>query len=257
MSLGKFLLDLFYPPRCFVCNRILAEAREMDNLRLLTWLAEAKDVLCQKCMLKFPWIRHGCPRCAHPLLKNAKSCPWCGGFNYAFVFKDCCAVGRYEGELKDILYSFKYRGRSYLGVPLAKLLAAKIKQMPLLPTVEEVVPVPLCRQRLLLRGFNQSLLLARQVGKELGLPVKEHIQRIKETESQTMLNRRQRRENLRGAFICRGKLKPGSHILPIDDVFTTGSTANEASLVLKKKGAGRISVGVVARSSQGNFNRGG
>ncbi len=158
-------------------------------------------------------------------------------------------MGSYQGGLRKALHRFKYYGQKSLAGPLGLLLYGKIFRQPQFSAVQFLVPVPLHRQRLLQRGYNQSALLAGVVGKKLGLPVREALQRVKETQSQTGLNKEQRRENLQGAFHCRQRFPPGSRLLLIDDVLTSGATVQEASLVLKKAGAGKVSVAVLARVS--------
>ena len=156
-------------------------------------------------------------------------------------------MGRYRGKARDALHRFKYQGKKYLAEPLGKLLSKKIAPEPWISSVDFIVPIPLSRQRLSERGYNQASLLAKVLSRELSLPMEEFLERVKNTSSQTGLNRRQRAENLSRAFSCCREIHGGSHILLVDDVFTSGATANEASKVLKESGAARVSVAVLAR----------
>lgn len=247
MSVVKSLLDLLYPPRCPFCSRILA-ADDPGETRFPPVGGDAaglQRILCRRCAGELPWIERSCPHCAFPLEGKENKCHRCSG--RAFSFKECCALGRYSGEIREALHRFKYRGRKSLAEPLGKLLYRKLSLAPWISSVEFLVPVPLSRQRLLQRGYNQAFLLAGVLGRELSLPVLEVLERVKETESQTGLNRSQRAENLVDAFKCRQEFPERSHVLLVDDVLTSGATAHEASRTLQESGAGRVSVAVLAR----------
>ena len=215
-----------------------------DSGRIL--VAGWEGLLCRRCAAELPWLAGAeyCPRCARPLTREDGVCSYCRGFNPAF--DRCVALGCYRGEIRRAVHRFKYGGKKSLARPLGLLLAAKLSKAPWLSSVDLLVPVPLHRERLLKRGYNQAALLTKVVGKKLHLPTKEILKRVRDTQSQTGLSRKQRRENIKGAFRCREELQKGGHILLLDDVLTSGATAKEAALVLKTAGAGRISVAVTA-----------
>jgi len=202
-------------------------------------------LLCRRCAKELPWIKKACPRCAAPLEEGEGKCLRCGG--RMFSFDHCCALGVYEGKLRETVHRFKYRGEKNLAEPLGRLLAAKVVGEPWIDSASTVVPVPLHWRKLKQRGYNQAFLLAGVLGKKLHLPVNELLERVKETESQTGLDKRKRAANLRRAFRCKEKIPPGAHILLVDDVITSGATAHEASCALKEAGAARVSLAVLAR----------
>ncbi|NLJ56694.1 MAG: ComF family protein [Firmicutes bacterium] len=247
MSIVRALLNLFYPPRCIFCDSLLdvENAAAGDAGRAGKAAAGWEELLCRRCAAGLPWFQSRCPRCAHLLEAKDAACSFCRGVKYAF--EACTALGSYQGGLRKALHRFKYYGQKSLAGPLGTLLHSKISRQPRFSAVQFLVPVPLHRQRLAQRGYNQAALLAGAVGKKLGLPVREVLKRVKETQSQTGLNKKQRRENLQGAFRCCRAFPPGSRLLLIDDVLTSGATAQEASLILKKAGAGEVSVAVLAR----------
>jgi ComF family protein len=116
--------------------------------------------------------------------------------------------------------------------------------------IELIIPVPLHPKRLRWRGFNQSVLLARQVSRAYALPIDAFILiRDKETLPQTQLSEEERRKNVRGAFSVRagGALKAKT-ILLVDDVYTSGATVNECSRVLTRAGARKVHVLTLARA---------
>ncbi|MBK1825726.1 ComF family protein [Haloferula rosea] len=105
-----------------------------------------------------------------------------------------------------------------------------------------LIPVPLHRRRLHWRQFNQAREIALPLGKFVGLPVVDGLKRIRPTVTQTRLSRRQRQQNLKGAFEAQKELGGAPGVVLVDDVFTTGSTVNECSRVLRKAGVQKVVV---------------
>lgn len=113
-----------------------------------------------------------------------------------------------------------------------------------------LIPVPLHEKRLLQRGFNQSLELARPLERALAAPLLPHaLVRLRATPPQSTLSRQERHSNLRGAFLADPALVSGKHCVVVDDVSTTGATSKECALALKKAGAARITVLLLARTA--------
>jgi ComF family protein len=113
---------------------------------------------------------------------------------------------------------------------------------------ECIMPVPLHTARLRQRGFNQSLVLARCVGRAWQIPVAaEVLIKLRPTQPQTLLPLAQRRRNVRGAFACSGRLRY-TRVLLVDDVYTSGSTAHECARVLKRHGVEQVDVLTLART---------
>jgi len=153
---------------------------------------------------------------------------------------------RYEGVLEQAIRLFKYRRKDALAVPLADLMLAWAERLPL---VDLVVPVPLHPSRLRAREFNQSLLLADRIARRLGLPLSfERLERVRETRPQTTLDRTDRARNMRRAFAVR---EPDGlkdlRVLLVDDVLTTGATANDCARALRRAGAASVTVLTLAR----------
>jgi ComF family protein len=116
--------------------------------------------------------------------------------------------------------------------------------------IDVMVPVPLHIRRLRERGFNQALLLIRELSKRMGIPYEERVlKKIKDTPVQIALKKRERRKNLTGAFQVRDQEAiRGKAIVLVDDVYTTGATVNECSHALLKAGAKQVAVLTVARA---------
>ena len=151
--------------------------------------------------------------------------------------------------MRDLIQSFKY-GDRHEGVPLfGRWMAAAGAE--LLAGADVIVPVPLYRSRLWSRRFNQSAMLAQEVGKLTGVPVDCFLlARVKRTQAQVGLTAAQRRKNVAGAFrvtAAKGALRE-KRIVVVDDVITTGATAEACARVLKRAGAARVDILALARA---------
>jgi ComF family protein len=144
------------------------------------------------------------------------------------------------------VHTLKYNRRQRMAVPLGNLLNRYLLAHPI--AVDAIVPVPLHPERLRLRGFNQALLLARQLSQQSGLPLlATELARVRQTSQQADLNRAQRRENVREAFAWQAQTAPPRRILLIDDVLTTGATVEAAARALCAAGAREVHALALAR----------
>jgi ComF family protein len=159
-------------------------------------------------------------------------------------------MGIYEGWIAETLSRFKYHGASHLAIPLGNFMAECHDPDLLWSAIDLLIPVPLHPHRLRQRGFNQSLLLARQIGRRHSIPVDFlSLERTRVTVPQVELSGAERKKNLYGAFRIRKKENiHQKHILLVDDVFTTGATARECSKVLLRAGAKKVDVITCARA---------
>ena len=192
------------------------------------------DYACVSCrtpfLNRFPLDDQG--RCA--LCRNGLR-----GFDAVYCF------GSYEGLLREWIHLYKYAGIKPLARPLGKLLAAAV---PGEEKFDAIVPVPLHWLRRWHRGFNQSEILARSLGKHLGVPLLSALRRTRSTRVQAGLSNTARRQNVAQAFRSRRRQTvAGMRILLVDDVMTTGSTAAACARALKQAGAARVTLATVAR----------
>jgi competence protein ComFC len=149
-----------------------------------------------------------------------------------------------------VIQKFKYGRKVALGKPLGRLMARGCKEFLVTCKAETIIPVPLHPRRLRWRGFNQSVLLARQIGRAYNLPLDCFtLLRKVDTPPQTQLPEEDRRKNMRGAFaLSRKTAVKGKCLLLVDDVYTSGATVNECSRVLKQGGARAVFVLTLARA---------
>ena len=155
----------------------------------------------------------------------------------------------YEGVLRELVLALKYEGRTSLIPFLAEQMAQEILRSLGNPPTDLLLPVPLHPVRLRERGFNQAELLARALAEKLGIPCEADLLiRCRPTLPQKELTRPERTLNVRGAFDLRsGTGLEGSHVLLVDDLLTTGVTAQACAALLKKAGARSVRVVTAAR----------
>jgi ComF family protein len=236
--LGQSLRELFLPRRCAGCQK--------------TWLHGRQGFWCDGCLDELPWIESPlCPRCGRPFPKSASSpdhlCGDC--LQSVFLFDRARSATQHAGVVRKRIHQLKFGGQLHWAPPLAELLVPLFRRETL-PAVDIILPVPLHVKRLRQRGFNQAGLLAKTLGRQLGLPVQfEVLVRQCWTEPQTRLNREQRLQNVKDAFHVPvpGKVK-GRRVLLIDDVFTTGTTLNECTKTLRAAGVLEVHALTVCRA---------
>ncbi|MHB8835173.1 MAG: ComF family protein [Candidatus Methylomirabilia bacterium] len=225
--------DLLFPPHCPGCGGGLDP--------------DADGALCPTCRRDLPSPGEPlCAGCGTAAAADAASfCPSCRGRFAA----DAVVFGApYAGTAKELVHRFKYRADFFAGRFLAHLLAARIGAS--LPGgVDLLVPVPLHRRRLAGRGFNQAAFLARDVARRHGLPVAvAALRRANNTRTLAGLHPEERSRELRGVFrVRRPDAIAGRKVLLIDDVLTTGVTAEGCCAALKAAGATWAGVAVAAR----------
>lgn len=235
---GAALLDFIYPPACLVCRRAVA----------------AHGALCAACWREIAFIeRPFCERLGTPFERDLDQPGLISPEAAANppVFGRARAVARYDSDkARTLAHRLKYHDRLELARPMGKWMARA--GADLLAEADLLAPVPLHRLRLAARRFNQSAELARVVSRETGVPTELlALARIKATPPQVGLSRAQRAANLAGAFRVEPDRAPaieGRNLVLVDDVLTTGATANAAARALLKVGAARVDLLVFARA---------
>lgn len=199
--------------------------------------------LCDVCMKKFHWVNgRTCSKCgkALPDTYRGELCYDCMTFGHSFEKGySCLTYGLYE---RQVLLDLKYNGRGYLAEKFGDILYDRIACEDIHPDV--IIPVPISAGRMKKRGYNQSALMARQLSKRWGVPIDESIlRRQKETTLLRSLNPADRRLALADAFRVTAdgnvRLREKS-VLLIDDIYTTGATADTCAKVLTDAGADKV-----------------
>jgi ComF family protein len=199
-------------------------------------------VICGACEAALPRLGKSCERCAVPL-PMAGVCGRCQ--RHAPAFDAALASFEYRFPIDRVIHRFKYSADLAMGRWLSLRLLDRVRVEPL---PDLIVAPPLTAARLRERGFNQAVEIAKVVGRKLRVPcVLAGLAKVRETAPQPGLGRAQRRANLRHAFRCDLALD-GERVALVDDVMTTGATADALARVLKAAGAATVSVWAVART---------
>jgi ComF family protein len=231
---GRVALDTLYPPTCLACRAATS----------------APGALCPSCWRAMRFIeRPFCDRLGIPfehdlgpglLSPQAVADPP--------VYARARAVARFEdGPARRLVHRLKYSDRGELAAPMGAWMARAGQEI--LAEADVVAPVPLHVRRLWTRRFNQAAMLAREIARQAGKPYDPALlERVKATRSQVGLSREQRAQNVQGAFRARpGAEIKGRRIVLVDDVMTSGATANAAARALLRVGAAQVDFVVFAR----------
>lgn len=200
-----------------------------------------------------------CSLCRARQARNVKIC-------HPKAYK-LAAAASYDGKIKELILTLKYRKRVGALPPLIQILKKYLDDIELRIMNYAVIPIPMWPAKEKQRGFNQAVLIAKEASKILNIPIIENVLvKIRDTQRQAALkDLESRRENIKDCFaVLSPKLTPGSptttrvpaeslrierrHLLIVDDVFTSGSTMNEAVKTLRAAGAKRIIALVIAKT---------
>lgn len=240
MSLSSFINavgNFFLPQVCAFCGN-----QGLENGRY---------PICEDCLDDFiPITPPYCARCGKPFsgTSDMHVCSEC--ITAPPPFEKARSLFAFKGRARDLVIRMKYR-KDLSTLTVFKLLIERcIVPDKFFREIDCIVPVPLDKNRLKKRGYNQALLMAECLGKYVDRPIdRAHLVKIKLTPPQVGLTRAERRSNIRGAFSVRGSgVFQGKAILLMDDVFTTGATARACSRTLLQSGARSVNVITFART---------
>lgn len=225
------ILDVVFPERCVGCDGVLSQPITFFCEDCAHEVEEIPDAACVRCNEPGTHASGVCPRCTRRPPK----------------FKVAFARLEHSGAVARAIHRFKYEGHPELARPLGAMLMAGARQFLVRPQ-DWVVPIPLHATRYRERGYDQTALLAVEVAR-VGRMVlhDEALTRVKPTSRQVGQSDEEREANVAGAFEASPKVK-GARVLLIDDVLTTGATANEAARALLEAGALEVQVLTLARA---------
>ena len=205
------ILELIYPKTCGMCGEI------------------SKSYLCSKCKQKIKNLLK-----LNTMIYKDKYFNW-----HTYLFK-------YEGEIRDKLLKYKFRDYSYLYKFFSEII---INNCNLKNNYDIIMPVPIHKKRKQTRGYNQSELIAKEIAKKLNIKYTNNVLiKTIDTVPQSTLSQSQRTSNVLGIYkVINSQIIKDKNILLIDDIYTTGSTVNECSKVLKQNGAKLVDVLTIAK----------
>jgi ComF family protein len=233
-ALLETFISLFFPPHCAGCA-----------VRV-----ESGQDFCPVCAATIEFIKPPrCQICSQPFdgMSGEFECPNCRGT--AFHFDCAVSVVRSRRVIRELIHRVKYNREIWIMKILGRILLQGLADSRLSgQEFDAIVPVPLHSKRLREREFNQAALLAGQLSRAAGTPMREVLVRSRYTGTQTTLDRVERRQNLRNAFSLRKNVDvTDQNLLLIDDVLTTGSTLDACAAVLLEQGAESVRALTLAR----------
>lgn len=239
------VLDVFLPVNCLNCGNMV----------------ETKTYpvpLCVDCQESFiPVEEPYCHRCARPIgssddqsLESFAPSVLCGDCRTRELILDATYAGyEYRGLVREVISDWKFAGHEEWGNWLGKCLAETVELRNPPGEFDVIQPIPLHETRHEERGFNQARQLAEGLSQKWGIPLISELKKIQETPPQVELSREERMENLRGVFSVESSDRlVDSHVVLVDDIFTTGSTLRTAAGVLMDNGVDAVTAVVLARA---------
>lgn len=211
------LLNWLYPPRCIFCNNIIA----IDKYN--------KFDVCSNCIENIPFIKEPtCNKCGKILNHIGEFCSDCLKIKHIYT-KGWIAL-EYDDMTREAIHRFKYNNCARYSKALVEIMCKAMEDKSILDyKFDLITSVPIHKNKLKKRGYNQSDLLAKGLSHTLNIPYKSLIKRIKDTKAQSSLAPKERYNNLKEAFEIDNKEKTkftNKNILIVDDIYTTGSTIN-------------------------------
>ncbi|NLJ58688.1 MAG: ComF family protein [Tissierellia bacterium] len=232
-------LELLYPEKntCFICN-IYSES--------------IKDrYICETCHKKFKVPEPPlCSKCSRPISYASfnKLCIDCNTYERSFEISKSPFL--YEGVVKDSIYNYKYHNKPYYYRLFGKCLLNYMEENNYIQ-FDYITSVPLHKSKLRTRGYNQAELIGKYLSDNLSIPYVDALKRIKKTTKQSQQSRASRRKNIKNAFAIKNPHKnniiKNSSVLLVDDVYTTGATAQECSKALLNYEVSKVYVVTIAR----------
>lgn len=234
-SLEASLLGLLFPPACAACGGEFAGDVPHPLFCFPCWESVARG------------YRDPCPKCAMPLVGRSGTCPECQQRQHRFAAS--LAIGKYEGYLRSLILRAKAGHDDALTLAMGHALAHAWQTRAEKPPIDALVATPVPAVRRLLRAANVAEVLAEALASELRLPLLTSFLGLRRhVKQQHTLKPAQRARNLHRAMTASVTYDiKGVHLLLVDDVLTTGATADEAARALLEAGAASVSVAVVAR----------
>ena len=228
-ALTAWLREILFPRRCMFC-RCFLKKNETD--------------LCRECFQRMPTYPPDAGKEGN------------AGKNDAHFLDSFTAVWYYEGDVRKSILRYKFRRGIFLAPKFARMLAERLTQQEMAhPDVLTWVPVS--RARRFQRGYDQCELLAKQLGKTLGISAQRTLRKRRNTPPQSSLtSAAMRKANALGAYaLCRGADVRGKTVVLLDDIFTTGATMNECARVLLTAGAKEVYGAALAAAHNHNFSK--
>ena len=207
---------MFFPQVCGICGKL------------------NEDGLCNKCKINLEELAE------NGILNQELE---------GMLFNELIYIFKYEGLIRKLILDYKFHEKPYIYVCFVNFILKNKKIFEKLQSYDTIIPVPISKKRMKERGYNQSLLIAKNLSKELNISLQVNcLLKTKNIIEQSKLNKEQRKENIQNVYeLKNGEILNNKQILLIDDIYTTGSTVNECSKILQQAKPEKIDVLVVAK----------
>ena len=212
------ILNIIYPPICGICGKI------------------NKNSLCKKCEIELK------KQVENQIINNGEEIQ-------DKYFNELMYIFKYEGQIRKLILDYKFNEKSYLYLTFVNFLLKNKKIFENIKNYDTIIPVPISKKRKKTRGYNQSLLIARKIAEQTDLELMNNcLVKTKNIIEQSKLNKEDRIQNIQGVYELKSKqLIENKKIILIDDIYTTGSTVNECSKILKQGNNKKIGILVLAK----------
>ncbi|MBQ2937808.1 MAG: ComF family protein [Clostridia bacterium] len=217
-TVPRISLNLIYPKICGICGKI------------------NRNSLCKKCEIQLK------KQAEIKIIKNGQDLENKYFSQLMYIFK-------YEGVIRKTILDYKFNDRPYISKTFVNFMLKDKKIFDNIQKYETIIPVPISKRRQKERGYNQSLLIAREISKQTNLDLMNNcLIKTKNIIEQSKLNKDEREKNIQGVYkLVNKQLIKNKKILVIDDIYTTGSTVNECSKVLIQGQPTKIGILVLAK----------
>lgn len=211
-------LNLIYPQTCGICGKLNPKS------------------LCPKCEIILK--KHS----ENQIIKDEEEIQ-------DKYFNELMYIFKYEGKIRKLILDYKFNEKSYIYLTFVNFLLKNEKIFENIKNYDTIIPVPISKKRLKTRGYNQSLLIAKEIAKQANLElVNNCLIKTKNIIEQSKLNKEDRMKNIQGVYELKNRqLIKNKKILLIDDIYTTGSTVNECSKILRQGSPNKIGILVLAK----------
>ena len=242
------MLDILFPRKCHCCIDVILSNQEICDICCNEIKYVAEWSYCRRCGVPFGFFSNETDQYSKSEIQREDAlCGKC--IKDIYSFDKARSIAIYEGNIRDLVISFKYEGKLNRGYSLLDIIISNFPED--LDEFDCIVPVPLHIAKLRSREYNQSVILAQGIAKHMGVQCNLFdLKRIRDTRPQIEItNETERVRNVKGAFsVTKENRFKGKSVLLVDDVFTTGSTSDECSKMLLKSGAYKVQVLTLARA---------
>lgn len=218
LKIQKQILNLIYPQVCGICGKIYPKS------------------LCNKCEINLK------KQLSINIVNEGEEIE-------DKYFDELMYIFKYEGQIRKIILDYKFNDKSYMYLMLANFILKNKKIFEKIKKYDKIIPVPVSKKRLKIRGYNQSYLIAKEIVNQTNLELLNNcLIKTKNIIEQSKLNKEERKQNIQGVYELKNEeLIKDKKILLIDDIYTTGSTVNECSKILIQGKPTEIGVLVLAK----------